>query len=82
MKHGYQSACDPNLPGRTTHETFSISFFQIVPNAKGDGTKRKPIDLRLKGRRERRDEIFATADKMIQELDAGWVPEHKTYTYK
>lgn len=60
------------------YQTFSMSFFRIVPKSNGKGTKKESIGYRLSGPSSRRDEVVKRADEIVAALDAGWIPSKKS----
>jgi hypothetical protein len=79
--HGWQSACDP-LTSEWTYATFSVSFYRLVPKAGGKGMKKKSVGYRLSGPCTNRDEMVKRAEKIVADLDAGWVPTKKSEVLK
>lgn len=80
-QHCYRCSCDPAKTGGRW-ETFSMSFQRVVPKSSGRGTKMVPVHYRLSGPTSHRDEVIARAEQIVAELDAGWVPEKKSETWK
>jgi hypothetical protein len=51
-------------------QTFSVGIFEWVP-AKGGGVKRGKAKVRVVGSPDRHASVFAKADEIVAQLDAG-----------
>jgi hypothetical protein len=81
--HGWRSACDPlTKTDCWTYQTFSVSFFRIVPKSSGKGDKKKSIGYRLSGPCLHRDDVVKRANEIVAALDAGWVPSKKSEKFQ
>ena len=67
--------------GEIRFETFSIGIFRWVPTKDGKGLKRGKAIMRLKGLTKDPEPVFRRAEALCDELDAGYVPEHKTESF-
>lgn len=79
--HGFDGAFRPGGPGELTcasQNTFSVGVFQILPKANGNGTKRGPVMVRVKGYMSNPDAVYAKAREIVDLLDAGEYSGPKT----
>jgi hypothetical protein len=78
-RHGWRSACDPlTKKDPWTYQTFSVSFFRIVPKLNGKGTKKESIGYRLSGPCSHRNDVVKRADDIVAALNDGWTPTKKS----
>jgi hypothetical protein len=81
--HGWRSACDPlTKKDHWTYQTFSVSFFRIVPKSSGKGTKKESIGYRLSGPCSHRDDVVKRADDIVAALNDGWTPTKKSEKFR
>jgi len=82
-KHDYSGACAPggdNLPAwHTRWHTFSVGVFEWVPSST-KRPKKSLVKVRVKGATSDPDRVYAVADKIVAELDAGTYSSPKTVT--
>ena len=72
-KHGYEGACAPGggVSCSWNQETFSVGIFEWVPRSCGKGVKRGKVKVRVSGPVDMPERVYARADAVVAELDAG-----------
>lgn len=73
-QHDFDGSCAPRangVPKYTAQETFSVGIFQWIPRHNGEGCKRSAVKVRVKGRCNRPDSVYAKAREIADALDAG-----------
>lgn len=72
--HGFDGNCRPSGFGKFhsgSQLTFSVGIFQILPKANGQGTKRGPVKVRVKGYTIDPEAVYTKAREIVDLLDAG-----------
>jgi hypothetical protein len=75
-KHDFDGSCAPKEghafgPCGFTRETFSVGVFQWVPKVRGQGVKRGPVKVRVKGFIGSAEAVRTTAAGICALLDIG-----------
>lgn len=79
--HGFDGAC--KLDGaQGFQETFSVGVFAILPKVYGEGTKRGPVRVRIKGPISNPDAVYKKAREIVDLLDAGNYSGPRTITVR
>lgn len=68
--HGFDGSCRPDGPS-PSQSTFSVGIFPILSKVNGDGTKRGPVKVRVKGSTSSPEPVYTKAREIIDLLDAG-----------
>lgn len=79
--HKFDGACRP-CGAQGFQETFSVGVFEILPQVSGEGTKRGPVKVRVKGRTSNPDAVYKKAREIVDLLDAGNYSGPKTITVR
>lgn len=81
ISYGFDGACRPGGPGEFKYgpqETFSIGIFKILPKASGRGTKRGPVEIRIKGLMSDPEAVYEKAHEIVDLLNKGKYTGPKT----
>ena len=82
-KHAFDGECAPGKDGvlkSSVQKSFSVGIFQWLLKSGGRGCKRSPVKVRVNGRFDAPDRVYALALQIAIQLDAGAYrgPKHVT----
>ena len=78
--HGVDGACAPGQGSWASQQTFSVGVFEWLPKARGQGTKRGKVKVRVKGSVTQQDRVLEKAREIAQQLDRGTYQGGKSVT--
>ena len=83
-KHDYgrPTQTDIDLKVYMKIQTFSVGIFQWIPTKSRSGLRKSAVKYRVKGKPSNPEEVFARADQVVKNLNAGWVPIKKSEAVK
>lgn len=74
FKHDYSGSCGPGSSfnmSAYTQETFSVGIFQWLPKSSKNGLKKSSVKVRVSGKVSDPDKVYAKAEEICKQLDAG-----------
>lgn len=78
-QHYFDGACAPLPTGQgRLYETFSVGVFQWIWKSGKMDVKRGPVKVRIKGRCDNPEPVYAKAREVVAALDAGMYVGPKT----
>lgn len=78
--HEFDGACAPGSGAWSSQQTFSVGIFERVQKARGAGSKRGKVKVRVKGDVSQAEKVYAKAREIVTQLDAGTYSGPKSVT--
>jgi len=78
--HDFDGACAPGSGSWASQQTFSVGIFERVQKARGVGTKRGKVKVRVKGDVSEAEKVYAKASEIVTQLDGGTYSGPKSVT--